>query len=197
MKRFENFNNEILLIIDVQKSFSDFFSDNYLSKLAEHCKSFNDVYQIWDNHIDGKNVDVDYLYDETPDVDVNHDDLYHFPNQKKLIEKRYTYDVNISFFEKILDESLYNKIKNNNFKLGDYYETNKGTSIIYTDNNHKWFHISKRMKEVFEIMKGCTVEIVGGADKECLQDIEIALNHFGIKFKRNEKLIYSAKGSKI
>jgi 2-succinyl-5-enolpyruvyl-6-hydroxy-3-cyclohexene-1-carboxylate synthase len=32
----------------------------YLNELKKYCKNFNNVYQIWDNHPDGKNVDSDY-----------------------------------------------------------------------------------------------------------------------------------------
>ena len=42
-------------------------------------EGFENVYQIWDNHVDGKNVDKDYLYDERPDIPI-HDDIYYFPN---------------------------------------------------------------------------------------------------------------------
>ena len=69
--RFENYNNQILLITDVQKSFKKFFTESYLNELMKYCKSFEKVYQIWDNHIDGKNVDKDYIYKEYQDVRIN------------------------------------------------------------------------------------------------------------------------------
>jgi len=111
IKAFENYTNEsILLIVDVQKSFRNFFTEMYLHDLMEYCNNFTSVYQIFDNHVDGKNVDKDYLYDEEPDLPVN-GDLYIFPNQVKLVEKRYTYDVDVTFFRRLLDKDLYNQIK--------------------------------------------------------------------------------------
>ena len=87
-----------------------FFSEMYLNELKKYCNNFNNVYQIWDNHPDGTNVDKDYLYDEDPEIPI-HKDLYHFPNQKDLIEKRYNYDVDADFYKKILDEKTYQEVK--------------------------------------------------------------------------------------
>ena len=106
IKTFESYNADTLIIVDVQKSFKKYFSEMYLNELKKYCKNFQNVYQLWDNHVDGKNVDKDYLYDETPDIPV-HKDLYHFPNQKELIEKRYNYDVDADFYKKILDKEVY------------------------------------------------------------------------------------------
>src|ERR1035437_8565286 len=85
VKTFENHNNSTLIIVDVQKSFKKFFTDMYINELKKYCKNFKNVFQIWDNHIDGKNVDKDYLYDKKPDIPV-HNDLYTFPNQVELKE---------------------------------------------------------------------------------------------------------------
>ena len=81
IKLFETFNTDrILIIVDVQKSFKKFFNDNYLSELNRYCNDFTKVYQIWDNHVDGKHPDKDFLYDENPDIE-SKDDLYKFNNQ--------------------------------------------------------------------------------------------------------------------
>jgi len=103
IKIFENFNqSNVLIVVDVQRSFRKFFSEMYLNELKKYCNTFQFVYQIFDNHVDGVNVDKDYLYDENPDIPI-HDDLYHFPNQTDIIEKRYNYDVDVDFYKKILD----------------------------------------------------------------------------------------------
>ena len=105
LKTFESYNGDTLIIIDVQRSFKKYFSEMYLNELKKYCSNFQNVYQLWDNHIDGKNVDKDYLYDETPVIPI-HKDLYHFPNQKELIEKRYNYNVDADFYKKILDKEV-------------------------------------------------------------------------------------------
>lgn len=208
IKTFENHNKsnkDILIIVDVQKSFGKFFTEMYIHELKKYCKKFSRVYQIWDNHHLGKNVDKDYLYDEDPDIPV-HDDLYHFPNQIDLIEKRYNYDVDADFYKKVLDEVTYKEVSdkedNKELKRGDFFNTKEGTIIVYIGNNHKWFHMPKKLYDLFiEITEAQTddveVTIVGGADSECLLDVEVAAIAMGVKFKRNERYIYSATNCPI
>ena len=196
IKTFENHsNNSTLIIVDVQKSFSKFFTEMYIHKLKEYCKQFSNVYQIWDNHVDGKHVDKDYLYDDDPQIPI-HDDLYHFPNQKDLIEKRYNYDVDVDFYKKILDKEVYNEIKqkeeNKTIKKGELFKTNEGTAIVYIGNNHKWFHLPVKLYELFLELKGKEVIVVGGSDGECAEDIYVSGNSMGVKMKRDHRYIYSA-----
>lgn len=184
-----------LIIVDVQKSFKKFFTVMYLNELNKYCKQFSEVYQIWDNHSLGKNVDKDYLYDDNPDIPV-HNDLYKFPNQKDLIEKRYNYDVDVDFYKKILSKEVYldakAKEESNQLKRGDYFETKEGTYIIYIGNNHKWYHLPKKLHDLFQRLRGKEVTMVGGSDSECFLDVETAAKVFGVNVKRNFKFIYSA-----
>lgn len=196
LKIYDNFQNkQTLIIVDVQKSFRKFFTEMYLHELKNYCKKFESVYQIWDNHVDGKNVDKDYLYDENPDIPV-HKDLYRFPNQKDLIEKRYNYDVNVDFYKNILSKEVYTDLKqkedNKQLKRGDTFNTKEGTFIIYIGNNHKWYHLPKKLQELFTKLKGQEVVMVGGSDSECFLDVETAAKAFGVKIKRDFKYIYSA-----
>lgn len=196
IKSFEQKSEEsILIIVDVQKSFRKFFNEKYLNELNKYCESFSKVYQIWDNHISGKNVDKDYLYAENPDKPV-HNDLYHFPNQVDLIEKRYNYDVNVDFYKKILDKVVYQEIKqketNNKLKRGDVFVTKEDTLLIYIGNNHIWYHLPKKLYDLFKTLKGKEVTMVGGSDQECFLDVETAAKSLGVKVKRNFKFIYSA-----
>ena len=73
-------------------------------------------------------MDKDYLYDESPEIPI-HKDLYYFPNQKDIIEKRYNYDVNVDFYKKILDKEVYYKIskmeEEKNLKKGDIFFNKK------------------------------------------------------------------------
>lgn len=196
LNTFENFKIESsLIIVDVQKSFRKFFTEMYLHKLKEYCKNFSNVYQIWDNHIDGKNVDKDYLYSNNPDIPVHHD-LYRFPNQTDLIEKRYNYDVDSNFYRKILNKDVYKEIseKENNglLKKGNYFPTKEKTIIVYIGNNHKWFHVPIKLYNLFLSLKDKEVTIVGGADSECLEDVVTTAKSLGVNIKRDHRYIYSA-----
>jgi hypothetical protein len=201
IKAFENYTEDkILIIIDVQRSFKKFFTDNYLNELNKYCNEFTKVYQVWDNHVDGKNVDKDYLYDSEPDAP-NNNDLYKFPNQVDLIEKRYNYDVDADFYKKILSKEVYidikEKEKNNLLKRGNIFETTEGTLLVYIGNHHKWYHIPKKLQEIFSYLKGKEVTMVGGSDSECFLDVETAAKSLGVKVKRDFKFIYSANNCPI
>ena len=195
LKLFENFKNETLIIVDVQKSFKEFFTEMYLNELKKYCENFSDVYQLWDNHINGKNVDKDYLFDNNPDIPV-HNDLYNFPNQKGIIEKRYNYDVDADFYKKILDKETYDLLKSKeesgSLKRGDLFKTKEDTAIVYIGNNHQWFQVPKKLFNLFQQLKGKEVTIVGGADSECLSDVLTAAESLGVKIKRNWRYIYTA-----
>ncbi len=200
LKTFEGYNEDALIIVDVQKSFKKFFSEMYLNELKKYCNNFNNVYQIWDNHVDGKLVDKDYLYDETPEIPI-HDDLYYFPNQKELIEKRYNYDVDADFYKKILTREVYKEIskkeEEKSLKKGDIFPTKEGTIITFINNNHVWFHVPKKLYEVLQQLKSREVTIVGGADSECLEDIVTTAESIGVKIKRDYKFIYTASSCPI
>ena len=93
-----------------------------------------------------------------------------------LIEKRYTYDVDVTFFKKILDPNVYAQIKekedNKLLKRGEYFQTSYGTIIVYVGNNHNWIHIGKKLLGFLQTLSGKEITLVGGADSECLLDIE-------------------------
>jgi hypothetical protein len=201
LKVFEDFKkNNILIIIDVQKSFHKFFTKNYLSELNKYCLNFNKVYQVFDNHVDGKTPDKDYLYDNDPDIE-SKDDLYKFNNQVDLIEKRYNYDVDADFYKNILDKEVYREIKQKEnagtLKRGNYFPTTEGTIIVYIGNNHVWHHLSKKLYDLFGELKGKEVVIVGGSDDECLLDVEVSAKALGVKIKRDFRYIYSASNCPI
>ena len=200
LKTFESYNTDTLIIVDVQKSFKKYFSEMYLNELKKYCKEFKNVYQIFDNHVDGKDVDKDYLYEDEPEIPI-HDDLYHFPNQVDLIEKRYNYDVDADFYKKILDKEVYDKISDmedkKELKKGDIFNTKEGTYIVYVGNNHKWHHLSKKLYNLLLSLRNETVIIVGGADGECLEDIFTTAESLGVKIKRDYKYIYTANSCPI
>lgn len=204
LKTFENHSeeNDILIIVDVQKSFSEFFTDNYIKELKKYCNDFRKVYQIWDNHHLGQNVDKDYLYDEDHVDDEDNSDLYEFPNQVDLIEKRYNYDVDVDFYKRVLDEDVYNELKKKedrgDLNRGDLFNTKEGTVIVFIGNNHQWFHVPKKLYDLFisiteaQVDDRYKVTIVGGAQNECILDIEVAAKSLGVNFNSNKKFIYSA-----
>jgi len=200
IKKFENFGRgDVLLIVDVQKSFSKFFTDKYIEELNSYCKNFNEVHLIWDNHHEGK-VDLDYLYDEDP-IQPKEGELYKFPNVVEVVEKRYNYDVDVTFYKKLLNPKKYREIlnleKSGGLKKGDLFGTNSGTAIVYIGNNHNWFHIGKKLFNTLNGLKGREITIVGGAHNECLEDIYIAAKSIGLDITKDMGFIWSAKNCPI
>ena len=187
--------NKHLLIVDVQRSFKKYFTDKYLDELKKYASSFENVYQIWDNHVQGPNVDKDYLYDDRPDIP-EIDDIYDFPNEKLRIEKRYNYDVDADFYRRILDTETYRKMKekeeSGGLKRGDTFATTEGTILVYIGNNHVWYHVPKKLYNLFRRLKGQEIVIVGGSMGECLLDVETAATSLGVRFVTNKQYVYSA-----
>lgn len=200
LKKFESYGNETLIIVDVQRSFRRFFTEMYLNELKKYCNNFQNVYQIWDNHHHGKNVDKDYLYDDEPEIPID-GDLYHFPNQKDLIEKRYRYDVNIDFFRKKMSKKLFNGIKeletSKKLKVGDNFKINNDIILVFIGNNHNWFECPVKLYKLLTNLSNKEVTIVGGADSECLQDIFVTAESLGVNVVRNWKYIYTATSCPI
>lgn len=190
----------ILVIIDVQKSFEKFFTKNFVKALKKYCEGFDKVYQVYDNHVEGKNPDEDYLYEEDPPSPIS-GDMYTFPNQVDIIEKRYRYDVDIDFFKDELDPKMFryiqDKEKNKKLKVGEYFETKNGTLLVFINNNHNWFECPKKLYLHLKEWKGKEIVMVGGADMECFTDVEITAKALGVKVRRNNKYIYSATNCPI
>lgn len=197
-EQFSDSKKNVLIIVDVQKSFKKYFTDNYIKALKSLSIKFDRVYQIFDNHHQGKNVDGDYLYDNDPELD-NTSDLYRFPNQKDIIEKRYNYDVDADFYEKILDDSVLKKIKSQENELvkGEYFPTTEGTIIVFIGNKHQWFHVPKKLYDLFMDLReaqsdDAKISIVGGADGECLDDVITTCRSLGLEINKLSDYIYSA-----
>jgi hypothetical protein len=196
LKLFEDHNTtSTLLVVDVQKSFKKFYTPMYLNELIKFCGQFTNVYQLWDNHVEGKDVDTDYLYHNNPKIPISND-LYNFPNQKDLIEKRYNYAVNADFYRKNLDKDVYTQIKDlenkKQLKKGQYFPTKVGTIIVFIGNNHQWFECPKKLLNLLNSWKGQEVTVVGGAREECLKDVVVVAEALGVVIKTNFILTYSA-----
>lgn len=194
IKEYRDYTEEVLIIVDVQKSFRKFFSEMYLNELNKYCLKFQSVYHLWDNHHVSK-FDNSYLTEDQPETPIT-DELYYFPNTVETIEKRYNYNVNSKFYKKFLDEKTFTLIsekeKNGQLKRGDIFKTKNGTIITYIGNKHKWFHCPKKLYETLKSLKDKKIIIVGGSDSECLDDIFTTCESLSLKIKRDYKYIWSA-----
>jgi len=179
----------ILIIVDVQEQFSKFMykptPEKYVNAIKNYAKNFKEVYQIWDGHnyVDGK-------------IQKINNPSYNFGEKMNF---RKVYGTSASEKVKKLGEQTLNYKPDT--KEGDLFKVNddfkldeQGESyIVRIENNHKWFYINKELANFFKTLKGKNVVIVGGADGECLHDIEVAMKSFGINQTPNQKYIYSSK----
>jgi hypothetical protein len=184
----------ILLIIDVQSNFKQYFPkgpNSFLKKLDSYCEYFPEegdikgVYQIWDSNRGSKPT-------------------YKFKNQRDLIEKKFgikKYYKNLKggfkeWIYNILDNDTLNKFKSkkNKFNDGDIFKIkDKDEYLVYVGNNHKWFYLTENLVNFFKKLKNKKIIICGGAESECLDDVYIALKSFNVNPIKNHQYIYSAE----
>jgi len=166
-----NIYNDVLIIVDVQKEFNKFIPENFVKKLTEYSKNFNEVYQIWDSN---KATEPSYK----------------FPNEIDTIIKKYGTSFSIDL--KQITQDILNSYPN--AKEGDRFKLKETNSyIVRIFNNHDWFYVTEDMTKLFNKLKNRNIILVGGGDSECLKDIYISMKSFDINVEYNYKFIYSAK----
>ena len=85
----------------------------------------------------------------------------------------------------------------NTLKKGDFFPTKNGTLLVYTSNNHQFFHVTKKLMILFNKLKGKHLTIVGGSLDECLLDILTAAESIGVIVKIDYRYVYSASHCSI
>jgi len=183
-KKFDDFSQSVLIIVDVQKPFSTYFPDNYVEKLKKLASKIDSVYQIWDSNNEGVKD-------------------YEFPNEVLSIEKQFGGKPEI---ELLTPNSKEDFMKDNQAQYffnehgnGNAYNMTDGRILIYVGMGgqgpgHEWFIIPKDVVSLFKELKNspAMIFLAGGADFECLYDIEVALHFFNINFKKLDDYIYKA-----
>jgi len=176
---FESYAPKVLLIVDVQKPFKEFFPCEYLKKLKWYAGQFETVYQIWDE-----------TEAEAPS--------YQFHNEVQTIVKQYGGDVDESDMENMTDESAV-IFKQEEYDYNTKFDLKDGGAIYYIGNGgegpgHEWFRVSKEYIEFLNELKRLNAEIilVGGGKFECIYDVEISLLDADITFNYNDQLVYNA-----
>lgn len=160
---------KVLVIVDVQKEFSKFIQHDLVKELEKYCQKFDKVYQIWDAHKNKVGT------------------TYKFPKQVKSVKKLF----GINHFNDIVKK--YTKEIEESTEEGTILKLSDGGYVIRVDNNHDWFYVNPEITDLINEIKDDDVTLVGGADEECLKDIEVTFKSFGINVEINYKYVYSAK----
>lgn len=180
LEKKRNMSND-LLIVDVQPDFKRFFNDKFLMELKKYCHEFGRVFQIWDN--------------------TNGNDIYRWPYESVTLEKTYGGELVEDDIDYYLSPEIAIEAKAtwDDKEPGWHKETKNGDAWMFIGGSHKWFYINKDMLTWVKRMAGTDrmLTLVGGADNECLYDIEVMLTTFGVKFKKDSLYVYSAKGCRF
>jgi len=180
-------NDGILFVVDVQSEFAKFMPKNFVSKIDKYCKEFKSVYQVWDSNKTKKPT-------------------YKFTNQVDTIEKQFGikkyYDkLEGGFnewvskvFDKPIGDNLLKLLKTKKIKEGDKFKLKKDKDeyLVYIENEHSWFYVNSELVKVFKSLKNKSIVIVGGAGEECIRDLYISAESFGVKTTYNHEYIYDA-----
>ena len=156
---------DVLVVVDVQVHFKS-VTDDYVDGIFELCKTFDEVYQIWDSN------DVN-----TPD--------FKFPNEVARIRKEYggyldEDDIDDYEFSEKDKARLKEGFAEGHFEAGELFANGTAPNrnwFLYVGEgaNHPWFICEEKLFELFEKLKEEEKRAIlcGGARMECLYDIEI------------------------
>lgn len=173
-----------LVIVDVQKDFSQWMPDGYLQRVHDHAKSVPNVYQVWDaNRTDGPSEK--------------------FENEKMTVPKRYGYNLRKedvrNYFTGESQRELESDMDSDKFHCEQgrrkTYRARDGKVLFYVGKSHKFFMAEPELMKMMEYLKqlNSKIIIIGGADNECLADVEACMDHYEIPFERKHDLIYPVK----
>lgn len=179
---FESFNNDCLIIVDVQKPFEKWWIKNgnpdLVNQINNFCKHFSEVYQIWDDHECDK-------------------PSYVFNNEVFALKKTFGVgnpDGEIYDYSEYFDGDTLNDV----YELMDskvlepmIFKRKDGNYAVLVNGSHKWFLPSKEFVDFLSNINK-NIILVGGAEGECLKDIEVLLQLLNKKFYVNREYTYNA-----
>jgi hypothetical protein len=147
----------MLIIVDVQRDLLRKHAD-FVRKVWDLAKGYSKVVQIWDSNFSG------------PD--------FTFPNQVKLIEKQYGFDAYDNNLELYLSPEDAKSLLSGE---RESYMTKDGRMLV-SGNQHPWFLADTDLVEFCQGLNGASVDVAGGAEEECLDDVLSVLRECGVKY---------------
>ena len=183
---FEQYDNETLIIVDVQKPFAKWWEkaghDTLPTDINNYCRNFHQVYQIWDDH------------DESQPS-------WKFNNECATLRKHYGVDQPdgeihdySAYFEgdelkKVMD------IVKSGVEEPALFKRKDGNYAVLVFGSHKWFLPTKELVDSLLLINDDII-LVGGAEGECLKDIEVLLGLLGKTYNVNYEYTYAANATK-
>lgn len=183
---FEEFSagrDQHLVVVDVQKEFDKWMKPGFIQKVHDYAKNVPNVYQIWDANRAVKPSET-------------------FANQKALVPKRYGYDLKrddiFNYFDKPVQDQLARDFDSKRFVDEDgkrkTYPTRDGSMLAFVGKSHQFFMAERELMKLLDYFKTLSdgVTLCGGADGECLADVEAMLDYYGIPYDLNRDYVYKA-----
>lgn len=181
---FEEHEHGILVIVDVQEPFEKWWIKNGKECLPErindYCAMFDGTYQIWDDHRAKKPT-------------------WEFYKQIMALKKHYGVDNptgDIKDYTKVFRpedvEEAMSLAEPKSIATPKLFRTIDGNYIIRViGGTHKWFFVST---DLYTAMANITspIVLVGGAEGECLKDVETLLDILGKKYRTEHRYCYNA-----
>jgi hypothetical protein len=172
-----------LVIVDVQKEFEQWMKPGFIQKVHDYAKNIPNVYQVWDANRAQKPSET-------------------FQNQKALVPKRYGYDLRSddirNHFDKPVQDQLMSDFESRKFVGEDgrrkAYETRDGNLLTFVGKSHQFFMAERELRGLLEYFKSLKdgVTLCGGADGECLADVEALMDHYGVPYEVNREYVYKS-----
>jgi hypothetical protein len=171
--------NDILVIVDVQKIFTD---KRFANRIMKYAEKFKSVYQIYYEDFYGiYGTDLD----DGPD--------YKFPNEIGCYSK------GLNFYEYALLEidwsnDIQEKLDNDDFDIGYILplpmDSKFSGDLIVKIRHNQWLLVDYSLQSLYKILKDKNIILVGGAVNECLLDVFVSMKAFNINVKINNNLTY-------
>lgn len=172
-----------LVIVDVQKEFDKWMKPGFIKSVHDYAAGIPNVYQIWDANRAKRPSEQ-------------------FPNEKMSAPKRYGYDLKkddvIHHFDKPVQEELAGDFDNKRFTDAQdrrkAYRTRSGEMLFFVGKSHQFFMAEKELQKLLEYFKTLKdgVTLCGGADGECLADVEAMLDHYEVPYEMNRDYVYKS-----
>lgn len=157
--------SKTLIIVDIQKEFAKFFNEEYLERVDILIK------QNWDRVI----TIVD-------DNDEAHIPRFIYEYSDEILHKSYG-GIDKEYIDELIQDGEIEIVNENDIYRFD-------GRLIIPGNIHENFLVPEDMEMIFKQLQ--TVTLIGGADQECLDDIENSLAYLGVKVIRDHSCIYDA-----
>lgn len=157
-----------LIVVDVQKDFCRFYTPDYLKDLKEALNAYDKIVIVVDDNFETL---IPCWLQEKGDI---------------LIRKSYS---GVDIDEYLEEGRLEEKAE------GVWEILPDGLLLLEVPNGHENFIVPKEMQDEFNKLIADEIDLVGGAENECLEDIQVALDYLGVAYHTISRLTFNGQST--